>query len=206
MRSKTRPWSRSAIQMAARRKLPRRPTSPNAAEGREECGSSSAGRAFPTPANNSCGPNWRYHCFVTNVDLGTVDADAFHRDHATVELAIRDLKEGSGLEHCPSGKFFANAAWLGCAVLAHDLVRWTARLGKIHPAIRAHRRPHRAHACARLARSPRQPQRSADPPTPKSLALGIQLSQRARRHPLAAARDLSTTRAVGRSRRRSPMR
>ena len=39
----------------------------------------------------------------------------------------------AGLEHCPSGRFFANAAWLGCAVLAHDLVRWTARLGKIHP-------------------------------------------------------------------------
>jgi Transposase DDE domain group 1 len=32
-----------------------------------------------------------------------------------------------------SGKFFANAAWLGCAVLAHNLTRWTARLGSIHP-------------------------------------------------------------------------
>src|SRR2546426_12117013 len=31
--------------------------------------------------------------------------------------------------HCPSGKFFANAAWLGCAVLAHNLIRWTAHLG-----------------------------------------------------------------------------
>jgi hypothetical protein len=85
------------------------------------------------PHQQSLWPNWRYHCFVTNVDLGTVEADAFHRDHATIELAIRDLKEGAGLEHCPSGRFFANAAWLGCAVLAHDLVRWTARLGKIHP-------------------------------------------------------------------------
>jgi hypothetical protein len=79
-------------------------------------------------------PNWRHHCFVTNVDLSSVEADAFHRDHARVELAIRDLKEGAGLEHCPSGQFFANAAWLGCAVLAHDLVRWTARLGDVHPA------------------------------------------------------------------------
>ena len=64
----------------------------------------------------------------------TVAADEFHRDHATVELAIRDLKAGAGLEHCPSGKFNANAAWLVCAVLAHNLVRWTARLGNIHPA------------------------------------------------------------------------
>jgi len=79
-------------------------------------------------------PNWRHHCFVTNVELDTVEADAFHRDHARVELAIRDLKEGAGLEHCPSGQFFANAAWLGCAVLAHNLVRWTARLGGLHSA------------------------------------------------------------------------
>lgn len=42
-------------------------------------------------------------------------------------------KEGAGLEHCPSGNFFANAAWLCCAVLAHDLVRWTARLGEVRP-------------------------------------------------------------------------
>jgi hypothetical protein len=79
-------------------------------------------------------PDWRHHAFITNVDLGPVAADEFHRDHATIELAIRDLKEGAGLEHCPSGRFFANAAWLGCAVLAHNLIRWTAHLGDIHPA------------------------------------------------------------------------
>lgn len=78
-------------------------------------------------------PNWRHHCFVTNVEADTVAVDEFHRDHARIELSIRDLKEGAGLEHCPSGHFFANAAWLGCAVLAHDLVRWTARLGAVHP-------------------------------------------------------------------------
>jgi hypothetical protein len=79
-------------------------------------------------------PDWRHHAFITNVELGTVAVDQFHRDHATIELAIRDLKEGAGLEHCPSGRFFANAAWLGCAVLAHNLIRWTARLGDVHPA------------------------------------------------------------------------
>ena len=78
-------------------------------------------------------PDWRHHAFVTDIDADVLAADAFHRDHATVELAIRDLKEGAGLEHCPSGKFFANAAWLACAVLAHNLVRWTARLGDLHP-------------------------------------------------------------------------
>jgi hypothetical protein len=78
-------------------------------------------------------PDWRHHAFITCVELPTVEMDQFHRDHATVELAIRDLKEGAGLEHCPSGRFFANAAWLACAVLAHNIVRWTARLGHVHP-------------------------------------------------------------------------
>jgi hypothetical protein len=78
-------------------------------------------------------PEWRQHAFVTNVELDTVAVDAFRRAHANVELAIRDLKEGAGLEHCPSGHFFANGAWLACAVLAHNLVRRSARLGDIHP-------------------------------------------------------------------------
>ncbi|MEO5723758.1 MAG: transposase [Ilumatobacteraceae bacterium] len=55
----------------------------------------------------------------------------FHRQHAVVELAIRDLKYGAGLEHVPSGKFHANSAWLQCAVLAHNMIRWTAIAGKV---------------------------------------------------------------------------
>ena len=79
-------------------------------------------------------PNWRYHCFVTDRhDLDTKAADANHRGHATVELAIRDLKEGSGLSRCPSRRFPANGARLACCVLAHNLIRWTARLGRTHP-------------------------------------------------------------------------
>ena len=79
-------------------------------------------------------PNWRHHCFVTNrADLGTEAADAYHRAHARVELAIGDLK-ANGLAHCPSGSFFANGAHLACAALAHNLARWTARLAHTqHP-------------------------------------------------------------------------
>ena len=33
------------------------------------------------------------------------------------------------MEHCPSGDFSANAAWMCCAVLAHNLIRWSAKLG-----------------------------------------------------------------------------
>jgi hypothetical protein len=78
-------------------------------------------------------PDWRHHAFITDLELAVVAMDQFHRDHATIELAIRDLKEGAGMQHCPSGEFFANAAWLACAVLAHNLTRWTSRLGGVHP-------------------------------------------------------------------------
>jgi hypothetical protein len=73
-------------------------------------------------------PEWRHHAFITNRDdLDCVEADQFHREHAVVELAIRDLKAG-GAEHIPSGHYAANAAWLGCAVIAHNLTRWTCLL------------------------------------------------------------------------------
>jgi hypothetical protein len=78
-------------------------------------------------------PDWRHFGLVTDLGADAIDLDAFHRNHATVELAIRDLKEGSGLSHVPSGQFSANAAWLLCAVLAHDLIRWTAMLGEMTP-------------------------------------------------------------------------
>jgi hypothetical protein len=85
------------------------------------------------PAQKRLWPDWRHHAFITDLELPVVAMDQFHRDHATVELAIRDLKEGAGMQHCPSGEFFANAAWLACAVLAHNLTRWTSRLGGVHP-------------------------------------------------------------------------
>jgi hypothetical protein len=76
-------------------------------------------------------PDWRHHAFLTDLTGAAVDVDAFHRRHAVVELAIRDVKEGAGLDHIPSGNFHANSAWLQCAVLAHNLIRWTATLGGI---------------------------------------------------------------------------
>lgn len=79
-------------------------------------------------------PGWRHHGFLTDLVGPATEVDRFHRAHATVELAIRDIKEGSGLSHCPSGKFNANGAWLACAVLAHNLCRWTALVGQVHPA------------------------------------------------------------------------
>ncbi len=33
------------------------------------------------------------------------------------------------LDHLPSGRFAANGAWLAVQVMAHNVTRWTARLG-----------------------------------------------------------------------------
>jgi hypothetical protein len=73
-------------------------------------------------------PDWRYHCFMTNRTIPAVTCDVDHRDHATVELAIRDLKDGA-LAHFPSGRINANSAWTVIAAIAHNLGRWTTQIG-----------------------------------------------------------------------------
>lgn len=75
---------------------------------------------------------WRHHAFITDCDGTAVETDQHHREHAVVELAIRDLKDGAGLNHCPSGQFHANAAWTVFATIAHNLMRWTINLGTGH--------------------------------------------------------------------------
>ena len=70
-----------------------------------------------------------YHAFITDRDGDTLTLEADHRRHAEVENAIRDLKEGVGLNHLPSGRFAANGAWLAVQVMAHDVSRWTGRIG-----------------------------------------------------------------------------
>ena len=82
-----------------------------------------------TGAQATLWPDWRYHAFVTDRAGSAVELDADHRRHAVCELAIRDLKHGAGLRHCPSGVFGANAAWLVVATLAHNLLRWVAAIG-----------------------------------------------------------------------------
>lgn len=72
---------------------------------------------------------YRFHAFITDRDGDAIALDADHRRHAVVELAMRDLKEGSGLSRCPSGNFSANSAWAVMATIAHNLLRWVAGLG-----------------------------------------------------------------------------
>jgi hypothetical protein len=73
-------------------------------------------------------PNWRHFAFTTNRTEALETVDAEHRDHAVVELAIRDLKD-QALAHFPSGKFTANAAWTVISCIAHNLLRQTTLIG-----------------------------------------------------------------------------
>lgn len=73
-------------------------------------------------------PDWRHHAFVTNRTVPTFTADIDHRDHAQIELAIRDLKD-QALAHFPSGQMHANSAWTVIAAIAHNLARWSTLIG-----------------------------------------------------------------------------
>ena len=79
--------------------------------------------------------DYSYHGFITDREGDTRELEADHRRHAEIENAIRDLKYGVGLNHLPSGRFAANAAWLAVQVMAHNLARWTARIGLGEPVV-----------------------------------------------------------------------
>ena len=92
-------------------------------------------RVKPTPGSQlALFASYSYHGFITDRDGDTLELEADHRRHAEVENAIRDLKYGVGLNHLPSGRF---AAWLAIqslprtryGVMAHNLARWTVRIG-----------------------------------------------------------------------------
>jgi hypothetical protein len=81
---------------------------------------------------------WRHHAFVTNRSEPLHEVDAEHRQHAQVELVIRDLKD-QALAHFPSGHYSANSAWTVIACLAHNLGCWTNLLGLTDPTPRTAR-------------------------------------------------------------------
>ena len=91
-------------------------------------------RVKPTPGSQlALLAKYSYHAFITDREGDTLYLEADHRRHAEIENAIRDLKYGVGLNHLPSGCFPANAAWLAVQVIAHNLARWTTRLGLGEP-------------------------------------------------------------------------
>ena len=86
-------------------------------------------RVKPTPGSQlALLVDYSYHGFITDRDGNTLELEAdlghVNNSHAEIENAIRDLKYGVGLNHLPSGRFAANAAWLAVQVMAHNLVCW----------------------------------------------------------------------------------
>ena len=93
-------------------------------------------RVKPTPGTQlALFATYSYHGCITDRDGDTLGLEADHRRHTEIENAILDLKYGVGLENeygrmnLPSGRFAANAAWLAVQVMAHNLARWTTRIG-----------------------------------------------------------------------------
>ena len=87
-------------------------------------------RVAPTPGSQLWlqGLAYSYFAFITDRQGELVEIEADHRRHAEVENVIRELKYGFGLNHMPSGRFGANAAWLTLNAIAYNLGRWLGRL------------------------------------------------------------------------------
>jgi hypothetical protein len=73
---------------------------------------------------------WRYHAVFTDSPFQTIQAEEHHRDHAVAEQVFADWTDGP-LAHLPSGSFPANAAWLACAAMAHNLLRAAGSLASL---------------------------------------------------------------------------
>ena len=94
-------------------------------------------RVKPTPGSQlALIADYSYHASITDRDGDAleleVDLGHVNNSHAEIENAIRDLKYGVGLNHLPSGRFAANAAWLAVPVIAHNLV-WYVGMRQADP-------------------------------------------------------------------------
>ena len=89
-------------------------------------------RVKPTPGSQlALFARYSYHGFITDRDGETLELEADHRRQIAEcrERHTQTVKYGVGLNHMPSGRFAANGAWLAIQVMAHNLARWTARIG-----------------------------------------------------------------------------
>jgi hypothetical protein len=76
-------------------------------------------------------PAWRYHAVFTDSPFPMLTAESDHRGHAIIEQVLAELIDGP-LAHLPSGNFAANAAWLSCAAISHNLLRAAGTLASRH--------------------------------------------------------------------------
>jgi len=65
---------------------------------------------------------YEYRVVITNMAWEARRLVRWHRERATSENWIKELKAGFGLERLPSGRFLSNAAYLEIVALAYNLV------------------------------------------------------------------------------------
>ena len=65
---------------------------------------------------------YEYHVVITNMAWDARRLVRWHRERATSENWIKELKDGFGLERLPSGRFESNAAFMQIVALAYNLV------------------------------------------------------------------------------------
>ena len=90
-------------------------------------------RRLAPPGQTELTPAWRYHAVFTDSPFPMLTAESDHRGHAIIEQVLAELIEGP-LAHPPSGNFAANAAWLSCAAISHNLLRAAGTLASRHHA------------------------------------------------------------------------
>ena len=146
-------------------------------------------RVKPTPGSQlALFTSYSYHAFISDRAGELLELEAGHRRHAEIENAIRDLKYGVGLNHLPSGRFAANAAWLAVQVIAHK----PRPLDGAPRARRGNRDDEDAQAALLRSRRTAHPFCPAlDPAPPEALPLGCPVDSRARATPGATAPRLT---------------
>jgi hypothetical protein len=65
---------------------------------------------------------YSYRALITSMDWEKRRLVKWHRERATSENWIKEMKGGFSLEHLPSGRFLSNAAFLQIISLAYNLV------------------------------------------------------------------------------------
>ena len=77
---------------------------------------------------------YAYSFIVTDIaasEMGTVEAEHFHRQRAQIEERFKDAKLGQPLRHLPSGDLNANRVWLACSLIALNITALICDLSPI---------------------------------------------------------------------------
>jgi Transposase DDE domain group 1 len=133
-------------------------------------------------------PTWRHYAALTNRTEPLAIVEAEHRDHANVELEIRDLVD-QALAHAPSGQFSAKRRVDGDRrdrAQPAPLDRTDRPPGHHHPP-----RAHQPSTDALDARPADPPQPRQHPSPPRPLALANRLACRTDQNPRATRAHLT---------------